>query len=87
MATMNVLMPVLRYVITTLRTSKDSGRDLVALSVGPEFQVKRGYYDGVNKAEGAQVSQDKQVQRRLWEACWKWAGLSPEETALQNAAP
>ncbi|KAL3486464.1 hypothetical protein BJX62DRAFT_228743 [Aspergillus germanicus] len=87
MATLNVLMPVLRYVITTMRTSKDSGRDLVALSVGPEFQAKRGYYDGVNKAEGAQVSHDEQVQRRLWEACWKWAGLSPEETALQNAAP
>ncbi|CEN60823.1 hypothetical protein ASPCAL03256 [Aspergillus calidoustus] len=87
MATLNVFMPVLRYVTTGLRTSKDSGRDLVAVSVGSEFQAKRGYYVGVNKAEGAQVSHDEQVQRRLWEACWKWAGLSPEETVLQNAAP
>ncbi|KAJ0418701.1 hypothetical protein BJY00DRAFT_175307 [Aspergillus carlsbadensis] len=87
MAAMNVLLPVLRYVMTDFRSSKESGRDLVAVSVGPEFQAKRGYYVGVNKGEGAQVSHDKQVQRRLWDACWGWAGLSPDETALQSAAP
>ncbi|KAL3458857.1 hypothetical protein BJX64DRAFT_301679 [Aspergillus heterothallicus] len=87
MAVFNVLMPVLKYVTTSFRTSKDSGRDLVTLSVGPEFQTKRGYYVGVNKGEGARISHDKASQSRLWEACWKWAGLTLAETVLQNAAP
>ncbi|KIA76020.1 hypothetical protein HK57_00637 [Aspergillus ustus] len=87
MAIFNLLMPVLKYLTTDFRTAKDSGRDLVAVSVAPEFQAKRGYYVGASKGEGAQISHDKETQRRLWDACWKWTGLSPAETALQNAVP
>ncbi|KAL2808896.1 hypothetical protein BJX63DRAFT_439088 [Aspergillus granulosus] len=87
MAILNLLMPILKYLTTIFRTSKDSGHDLVALSVGPEFQAKRGYYIGLNKGEAASISHDKEVQRRVWEACWKWACLSPGETALQNTDP
>jgi hypothetical protein len=61
MAVLNRLMPVLKYVLTNFRTAKDSGRDLVAVSVGPEFQGRRGHYMGVHKVEGAQLSHDKQV--------------------------
>ncbi|KAL2134848.1 hypothetical protein VTI74DRAFT_10654 [Chaetomium olivicolor] len=85
MATINFFMPVLKYLTTTFRTTEDAGRDLVAVSVGPEFHGKRGYYIGQKPDAPAAVSENGNEQRRLWEACWKWAGLSSGETALLNA--
>jgi hypothetical protein len=82
MGVMNVMMPLLRHLTSTVRTTADAGRDLVALSVGPEFQGKRGYFIGKHEAAPAEVSRDAEVQRKLWEACWGWAGLSAKETVL-----
>ncbi|KAL2866071.1 uncharacterized protein BJX67DRAFT_388767 [Aspergillus lucknowensis] len=86
MAILNFLMPILKHFTTAMRASKDSGQDLAALSLGTDFQGKRGYYVGLKKENGSTVSQDQDIQRRLWEACWRWSGLRPEETALQNAS-
>jgi hypothetical protein len=30
------------------------------------------------------ASRDEESQERLWEACWRWIGLRPDETVLQN---
>ncbi|KAL3471488.1 hypothetical protein BJX99DRAFT_24408 [Aspergillus californicus] len=81
-AIVNLLLPILKHLTTAIRTTEDSGRDLVALSNGPTFDKKRGYYVGQTKAAPAPLSLDPEVQARLWTACWKWAGLTPEETAL-----
>lgn len=83
----NMFMPVLRHFTTAIRTNADAGRDLVELSVGPEFQGKRGYYVGKKPGTAAGVSGDEGVQKRLWDACWKWAGMEEGETVLQDASP
>jgi hypothetical protein len=84
MATINFCMPVLKHLTTMFRTTEDAGRDLVALSVGPAFHGKRGYYVGQKPDAPAAVSEDGNEQQRLWEACWTWAGLRLGETVLQN---
>ncbi|BCS25201.1 uncharacterized protein APUU_41645S [Aspergillus puulaauensis] len=84
---LNFLMPVLKYVTTVFRTNEDSGRDLVAVSLDPAFHEKRGYYIGQKAAMPSEVSGNVDLQKRLWDACWEWTGLTPDETALQNAAP
>jgi hypothetical protein len=84
MATIDFLMPVLKHFTTAFRPIEDAGRDLVTVSVGPVFRGKRGYYVGQNPDKPAAVSENETAQRRLWEACWRWAGLSPGETMLQS---
>ena len=83
MAGFNLLMPVLKHVTQAFRTTEDSGCDLVAVSVGPEFQGKKGYFVGLNPDSPARASFDAKEQKRLWDACWEWAGLSEGETVLQ----
>lgn len=78
-AVMNFLMPVLKHLTTAFRTTEDAGRDLVAVSLDPKFQGKGGYYVGQKQASPAAVSTDVEVQRGLWNSCWKWAGLSNED--------
>jgi hypothetical protein len=82
----NVLMPLLRHLTSAVRTTADAGRDLVALSVGPEFRGKRGYFVGRREATSAKVSRDSEVQRKLWKACLRWAGMSGGETVLVEQA-
>ncbi|KAL6237475.1 hypothetical protein BDW75DRAFT_238262 [Aspergillus navahoensis] len=86
-ALLKFLMPVLKHITTTFRTNKDAGRDLVAVSVDTTFHGKRGYYIGQKKETAAQVTGDAQVQARLWDACWKWVGLAPDETILSHQLP
>ncbi|KAH6844725.1 hypothetical protein B0I37DRAFT_433293 [Chaetomium sp. MPI-CAGE-AT-0009] len=80
----SVMMPLLRHFTSSIRTTADSGRDLVALSVEPEFKGKRGYFVGQTGATSAEVSRNPEIQKKLWEACWTWAGMSGGETALGN---
>lgn len=86
-ATINFLMPVLKHVTTAFRTTEDAGRDLVAVSVDPAFQGKRGYIVGQKLESPAALSKDVGMQQRLWDACWRWAGLKAGETVLSGAAP
>lgn len=67
------------------RPTPEAARDLVEVSVGPAFQGKRGYYIGQKSSPSAAMSKDPEVQARLWEACWRWSSLKPEETVLSNA--
>lgn len=83
----NMLMPVLRHLTTAMRTKADAGRDLVEVSVGPDFRGKRGYYVGKKPGTAAGVSGDEVVQGRLWDACWRWAGMEKGDTVLQDASP
>lgn len=86
MAVVKVLMPLLKHLTAVMRPTADAARDVVAVSVDPEFNGKRGYFVGRKPDVDAEVSRDTGAQERLWEACWRWTGLSPEETALQNTA-
>ncbi|CAJ2502368.1 Uu.00g097620.m01.CDS01 [Anthostomella pinea] len=86
MATINFLMPVLKHVTTMFRPTADAARDVVAVSVAPEFRSRRGYYVGQRADVDAEISRDAGAQDRLWRACWGWSGLEPEETMLANAA-
>ncbi|KAL4926200.1 uncharacterized protein BDV17DRAFT_270259 [Aspergillus undulatus] len=81
-AVVGFFMPVLKHFTTALRTNQDSGRDLAAVSLDPAFAGKRGYLVGQKSDAPAQVSHDTEVQKRLWDACWTWSGLRPEETVL-----
>ena len=77
-----MLMPILRHATSALRTDRDSARDLLALSVGAEFGGQRGYFVLQKPHEPAVVSADEGVQKRLWDACSGWAGMSEGETVL-----
>ncbi|KAJ5363590.1 short chain dehydrogenase/reductase SDR [Penicillium cataractarum] len=84
MATINFFMPVLKHVTTAFRTTEDAGRELAAVSADPSFHGKRGYFVGQKEDAPAAVSNDVDMQERLWAACWRWSGMKPEETALQD---
>ncbi|KAL4999459.1 hypothetical protein BDV10DRAFT_164895 [Aspergillus recurvatus] len=86
-AVLKFLMPVLKHITTTFRTNKDAGRDLVAISLDATFHGTRGYYVGQKRETAAEVTGDADVQRRLWDACWRWAGLAPDETVLSEQVP
>jgi WW domain-containing oxidoreductase len=86
MATANALMPVLKHFTTVMRSTSDAARDLVAVSVEPEFEGKRGYFVGREPDVDAEISRDIATQGKLWAACWKWASLTPGETVLSNVA-
>jgi hypothetical protein len=43
MATTNALMPVLKHFTTLMGSTTDAAQNLVAVSVEPEFNVKREY--------------------------------------------
>jgi hypothetical protein len=77
-------MPVLKHLTSALRTTEDAGRDLVTVSIDPAFHGKGGYYAGQKADVAATASKDKKSQERLWEACWRWVGLRPDKTVLQN---
>jgi len=77
-------MPVLKHFITAFRTTEDAGQDLVTVSIDPLFQGKRGYYVGQKLDTAAPASQDARMQKQLWEGCWRWTGLTAEETALES---
>lgn len=85
-AAINFLMPVLKYVTTEFRTTEASGRDLVAVSLDPVFHGKSGYFVGQTKGSSTDASEDSEWQKRLWDACWRWAGLSGGETILQDCS-
>ncbi|EXJ92418.1 hypothetical protein A1O3_00969 [Capronia epimyces CBS 606.96] len=82
MAAVNFCMPLLKHFTQMFRPTADAARDLVEVSVGAQFQGKRGYYVGCKLGDSAAMSRDPEVQARLWDACWKWAGLKSEETIL-----
>jgi len=82
MDVVNVLMPMLRHPTRTLQTNNDAGRYSAALSVGPGFRGMRGYFVGQNKDVSAKLSRNKVVQRKLWDACLSWAGVSTAEPVL-----
>jgi hypothetical protein len=86
MATINFLMPILKHVTTAFRTTEDAGRELVTVSVDPTFQGKRGYLVGQKEDTPAAVSKNVKMQEDLWAACWRWSGMKPEETILQDYA-
>lgn len=79
-------MPVLKHLTTEFRTTDDSGRDLVAVSVDPMLHGKSGYFIGQIQGSSTPASEDLEWQKRLWNACWKWAGLSDRETILQDCS-
>lgn len=83
-AVMNFFMPVLKHLMTAFRTSADAGRDLVAVSVGSSFHGKTGYFVGQVQGRPAAISDDTEAQERLWEACWRWTGLTAGETVLES---
>ncbi|KAJ5627929.1 short chain dehydrogenase/reductase SDR [Penicillium lividum] len=83
-AVINFLMPVLKHLTTDFRTTEDSGRDLVAVSLDPMFHVKSGYFVGQIQGSPAAVSEDLESQKRLWDACWRWARLRDGETILRD---
>ncbi|KAJ5664117.1 hypothetical protein N7507_004848 [Penicillium longicatenatum] len=85
-AVINFLMPVVKHLTTDFRTTDDSGRDLVAVSVDPAFHGQCGYFDGQRKGSCTTASEDLEWQKRLWSACWRWAGLSGGETVLQDCS-
>jgi hypothetical protein len=81
----NAMMPLLRHLTGAMRTTASAGRDLVALGVGVQFKGNRGYFVGKQKGTPTKVSCDLTVQKKLWAACWGWAGLLQGETVLEKA--
>lgn len=86
MGVANAMMPLLRHLTSAMRTAASAGGDLVALSVGVQFKGRKGYFVGKQEATPAKASCDLTVQKKLWAACWGWAGLLQGETVLEKAS-
>ncbi|KAM0551387.1 hypothetical protein ACHAPJ_008496 [Fusarium lateritium] len=83
----SLLLPLLKYVTSSVRPSAEAGRDLAEISVGDSFKGIKGYFVGLNRDEETPVSKDVKKRDALWKACWEWAGLKKEETVLAGATP
>lgn len=77
-------MPLIKHITSAIRPVGDAAMDLVALSVDPAFRGARGHYTGRHQSADAEISRDSEAQIKLWEACWKWAGLSQGENILRK---
>lgn len=78
----HVMLPVLKHFTDTIKTTKDSGRDLVNLSVGDKVAGARGYFMGQKAAISSVESQDESRQEELWAACGRWAKLDLTEIEI-----
>jgi WW domain-containing oxidoreductase len=76
------IAPVARYFTPRLNTPANAGRELVALSVGPEGEGVRGYFLRLQLKESSVQSQDEEKQKEVWADCEKWVMLDPSETVL-----
>ncbi|QPC73061.1 hypothetical protein HYE68_003813 [Fusarium pseudograminearum] len=78
-----LLLPITKYFTDELRSSAQSGRELVALAVGDEYQGEKGYFMGARREKEDAICMDAEKRDILWKACWDWAGIKREETALE----
>ncbi|KAJ5569455.1 uncharacterized protein N7459_008885 [Penicillium hispanicum] len=75
------LLPVISIFTNRLRSNADSARDVVALALDPDFESKRGYFDGrkpITLAHAADVAK----RESLWTRCWEWTKLKEDETCV-----
>ncbi|KAJ5363612.1 uncharacterized protein N7496_009325 [Penicillium cataractarum] len=84
MFTMKMFIPFLRTFTTAVRSSEDSGTDLLQVAMGPDFHGKRGYFVGLMQAESAMVSKCPENRERLWRACGRWLGLNEEYVCWES---
>lgn len=77
------VVPVAKYFTQALNTPANAGRELVAMSVGPEYEGVRGYFVRLQRTESSAESQDEGKQGQVWAACEKWVRLAPSETVLK----
>ncbi|RAL10037.1 NAD(P)-binding protein [Aspergillus homomorphus CBS 101889] len=69
------ILPLLKYITSSIRLSSDSAKDLVEVAVGSSFAGKRGYFQGLQTTKPAEISDNEQKQEILWEASSRWAGV------------
>ncbi|KAF9762217.1 hypothetical protein IL306_003510 [Fusarium sp. DS 682] len=77
-----ILLPIIQHFTDTMRPAAQSGRELVELSVGERFKSEKGYFMGARREEEDVICKDLHKRKILWDACWKWAGMSGEETVV-----
>ena len=77
------IVPVAEHFTSALRTTKSAAIDLVAMTVGPEANGKRGYFVGQKPVTSSEDSHDEGLREKVWKACEKWAKLEESETALK----
>jgi hypothetical protein len=79
---LSFVMPVAKHFMSKVITSEDASKNVVSLSMGPENEGARGYFEGLKQATSSSESQDEAKQAELWASCEKWANLAPSETTL-----
>ncbi|GKU04599.1 ww oxidoreductase [Fusarium langsethiae] len=77
-----LLLPILKYFTDELRSSAQSGQELVELAVGDKYQGAKGYFMGARWEKEDAICMDADKRDVLWKACWEWAGVKKEETVL-----
>jgi hypothetical protein len=78
------MLPVLKYFTDALRPAALSGRELAELAVDDKYKGIRGYFIGLRPDEEDVMCKNDEKRNALWNACWKWSGLTKEETVLQE---
>ncbi|KAM0385415.1 hypothetical protein ACHAQC_011325 [Fusarium culmorum] len=79
-----LLLPITKYFTDELRSSAQSGRELVELAVGDKYQGEKGYFMGARREKEDAICMDAEKRDVLWKACWEWAGIKKKETALEQ---
>ncbi|RGP79035.1 hypothetical protein FLONG3_2941 [Fusarium longipes] len=79
-----LLLPILKHFTYELRSSAQSGKELVELAVGDRYQGEKGYYMGLRREKEDTICLDAAKRDVVWKACWNWAGLNSGETILEQ---
>ncbi|KAF5238172.1 hypothetical protein FAUST_5686 [Fusarium austroamericanum] len=79
-----LLLPITKHFTDELRSSAQSGRELVELAVGDKYQGEKGYFMGARREKEDAICMDAEKRDVLWKACWEWAGIKKKETALEQ---
>ncbi|KAJ3566274.1 hypothetical protein NPX13_g7197 [Xylaria arbuscula] len=78
------LGPVLRCVVSSMRSSSDVGADVADLVLSRKFAEERGYLNLVVPGPSSEESLDEKKQQDIWLKTAEWAGITREDTALEG---
>ena len=77
------ILPIVKHLAKNFTTLEAAGRYMASISVDPEYEGARGYYEQGKYSMSSSESQDELKQKTLWTKCEKWARLDGLETPLK----
>lgn len=79
------LGPVLKFVVSSVRSSSDAGADVADLVLNRKYPGERGYFNLVRPGRpSSEESLDERKQQDIWAKTAEWAEITKGGTALER---